>query len=193
MSVDSLFLQRMRALADTELSSERLVLEPLQAGHAPLLFAGLSEPALYRFIPQEPPADPDALSARFERIARRGGARGDEVWLNWAIRQRDGAYCGQFEATATAGGLVDIAYFVFAPMQGRGIATEAGASAIAALRAVGARRIGASLDTRNVGSAALVERLGLSRVATVVGADFFKGASSDEFRYELVFQGDAHD
>src|SRR6218665_2278988 len=42
MSVDSLFLQRMRALAETELTSERLVLEPLQAEHAPLLFAGLS-------------------------------------------------------------------------------------------------------------------------------------------------------
>lgn len=191
MSADSLFLQRMRALAETELGSERLVLEPLQADHAPRLFAGLSEPSLYRFIPQDPPEDLAGLTARFDRIARRGGVRGDEVWLNWAIRQRDGAYCGQFEATAAAGGLVDIAYFVFAPMQGSGIATEAATTALAALRAGGAKRIGASLDTRNLASAALVERLGLRRVETVTAADFFKGASSDEFRYELVYQGDA--
>lgn len=191
MSADSLFLQRMRALAETELSSERLVLEPLQAEHAPRLFAGLSDPSLYRFIPQDPPEDLAALTARFERIARRGGARGDEVWLNWAIRKRDGDYCGQFEATAAAGGLVDIAYFIFTPMQGSGIATEAGTAAIAALRSGGARRIGASLDTRNLASAALVERLGLGLIATVVAADFFKGASSDEFRYELAYQGDA--
>ncbi len=191
MSLDSLFLQRMRALAETELSSERLVLEPLQPGHAPLLFAGLSAPELYRFIPQDPPEDIAALNTRFERIARRGGARGDEVWLNWAIRRHGGDYCGQFEATASAGGLVDIAYFVFAPMQGSGIATEAGTTAIAALRSGGARRIGASLDTRNLASAALVERLGLRRVETVLAADFFKGASSDEFRYEVVYQGDA--
>ena len=191
MSADSLFLQRMRALAETELSSPRLVLEPLQARHAPLLFAGLSEPSLYTYIPQDPPTDHGALTARFERIARRGGARGDEVWLNWAMRMVDGSYCGQFEATANVGGYVDIAYFVFAPMQGHGIATEAGATAIAALRARGATRIGASLDTRNLASAALVERLGMKRVKTEVAADFFKGASSDEFRYELAYQGDA--
>lgn len=188
--MDSLFLQRMRALAEMALSSDRLTLEPLRADHAPGLFAGLSDPDLYRLIPQDPPQDLTALRTRFERIARRGGERGDEVWLNWAMRLRDGDYCGQFEATAMADGAVDIAYFVFAPMQGRGLATEAGASVIAALRASGARLIGASLDTRNAASAALLERLGLQRVAIVAGADFFKGASSDEFRYELTLPQD---
>lgn len=180
------FLERMRVLAETELVSDRLVLEPLRVDHAPALFQGLSEPGLYRFIPREPHMDEAALRARFERIATRGGAGGDAVWLNWAMRLRDGDYCGQFEATASADGAVDIAYFVFAPMQGRGLATEAGATVIAALQRGGARLIGASLDTRNLASAALVERLGLRRVALVEGADFFKGASSDEFRYELA-------
>jgi ribosomal-protein-alanine N-acetyltransferase len=46
-------------------------------------------------------------------------------------------------------------------------------------------RVAAEIDTRNTASIHLVEALGFARVATTPGADFFKGAASDEYRYEL--------
>lgn len=177
----------MRALAESDLGTDRLMLEPLRVAHAAILLEGLGDDALYRFIPQERPVDLAWLEARFGRIGTRGPLDGSTVWLNWAIRRQDGRYCGQFEATAQGDGAVDIAYFVFSADQRQGIAREAAGAVMAALRSdPDVRVIGASLDTRNLASAALVEALGFVRVGTVQDADFFKGASSDEYRYELA-------
>ncbi|WP_224703429.1 GNAT family N-acetyltransferase [Devosia aquimaris] len=178
------FIARMRVLAETVLVTPRLRLEPLTPAHAPELFDGLRAPALYAFIPQEPPASLDHVLARFERISRRGPADGSAVWLNWAFRTEE-HYCGLFEATALADGTVDIAYFVFLPDQRQGLAREAGAAVMAALWAdADTQVIGASLDTRNEASAKLLESLGFTRVAVTENADFFGGMASDEYRYE---------
>jgi ribosomal-protein-alanine N-acetyltransferase len=45
-------------------------------------------------------------------------------------------------------------------------------------------RVFAEIDTRNARSIRLVERLGFTRVALSPRADYFKGAYSDEYRYE---------
>ena len=45
----------------------------------------------------------------------------------------------------------------------------------------------AEIDTRNVASIALIESLGFQRVATKLNADFLKGSTSHEYRYELLF------
>lgn len=178
------FITRMRVLAEMTLVTPRLRLEPLQPAHAPALFEGLSAPSLYAFIPQAPPASLNALSARFERISGRGPADGSAVWLNWALKGEN-HYCGLFEATAMPDGQVDIAYFVFVPDQRQGLALEAAAAVTAALWAdPDTRLIGASLDTRNLASARLVEALGFERVALIENADHFDGQNSDEYRYE---------
>ena len=41
------------------------------------------------------------------------------------------------------------------------------------------------IDTRNLGSIRLFESLGLERVSTHHNADFFKGATSDEYKYSI--------
>jgi [ribosomal protein S5]-alanine N-acetyltransferase len=43
------------------------------------------------------------------------------------------------------------------------------------------------IDVRNIASWKLAESLGAKRVATKANADFFKGQSSDEYHYEIVF------
>ena len=48
----------------------------------------------------------------------------------------------------------------------------------------------AEIDTRNQRSIALVESLGFVRTATRRAADYFNGASSDEYRYELSLPRD---
>lgn len=47
-------------------------------------------------------------------------------------------------------------------------------------------RAEADIDTRNLSSQQLVERLGLKRVREVKNADEFKGRVSDEYHYELT-------
>lgn len=174
------------ALAETVLAAGELVLEPLRPDHAGRLFDGLADPALYRFIPQQPPADAAALRARFERLAARRSPAGDQAWLNWAIRLPDGRHAGLVEATVGSTGAADIAYFVFRECQGQGIGRRAVGAVVAALAAEPAvTAIGASIDTRNTASIALVEALGFARTGLIRDADQFKGGPSDEYRYQL--------
>ncbi len=68
------------------LEADGLVLEPLTVAHAEAMFALLSDPALYRYIDEAPPADVDHLRARYARLERRESADGRQRWLNWVVR-----------------------------------------------------------------------------------------------------------
>jgi RimJ/RimL family protein N-acetyltransferase len=183
-----------RPPTDEPLVTERLVLEPLLPVHAALLCPALREPDLYTYIPQEPPASVEALEARCRRLASRRSPDGAEVWLNWAARlataQGTPVYVGTFEATVYGDDSAALAYMIFGPYQRRGYAAEGCRAVLAYLAgAVGVRRAFAEIDTRNAASIALVESLGFARVALRPNADFFKGASSDELRYERALDG----
>lgn len=168
------------------LTTPRLLLEPLTPAHAEALFAGLSDPELYAFIPQNPPATVDTLRERYLRIQR--GPQDDETtrWLNWAVRETATCeYSGVIETTVTPGQQAYLAYFIFTVSQGRGLAREACGAVMRHLAAVhSVQRFVAEMDTRNTTSWKLVESLGLTRVAETRDADFFKGAPSHEYRYE---------
>ena len=185
----------MRQLpADEPLATARLALEPLLPAHAARLYPALRERELYTYIPQPPPASVEALETRYRRLASRRSPDGAEIWLNWAARLADApdspAYVGTFEATVYGDGSAAIAYMIFGPHQRRGYAAEGCRAVLAYLaRAVGVRRAFAEIDTRNAASVALVGSLGFVRVALRPNADFFKGASSDEYRYERALDG----
>jgi RimJ/RimL family protein N-acetyltransferase len=171
-----------------QLTTSRLDCEPLVAGHAQLLFPELSNAALYAFIPQDPPVNINALAVRFVRLEHEPHSPdGSELWLNWAMRERaTGTYVGTLEASVVPGRSAEIAYFVFTPHQRRGYAKEGVGALIEHL--FESHQVGvviAEIDTRNRPSIALVESLGFERVAHTANADFFKGAASDEYRFEL--------
>lgn len=69
------------------ISTPRLALEPLTVAHADLLFAGLSDPSLYSFIPSNPPVSVDDLHERYTRILRGPQDSPGEIWLNWAVQE----------------------------------------------------------------------------------------------------------
>lgn len=170
------------------LVTERLECEPLVAGHAARLLPELRNAALYRFIPQDPPDDVETLTARFERLEHEPHSPdGSELWLNWAMRQRTtGAFVGTLEASVVPESSAEIAYFVFEPHQRTGYAKEGVSVLIDHL--FGQYQIEvvvAEIDTRNVPSISLVKSLGFECVALRANADFFKGATSDEYRFEL--------
>ena len=172
--------------AETPLATARLRLEPLLPRHAAQLYPCLRDEALYTFIPQEPPASLAAVEARYRRLAARRSPDGAEIWLNWAARLRGAdEYVGTFQATVRADATALLAYMIFTPFQRRGYAREGCVAVLACLaHEWGVTMVAAEIDTRNAASIALVEALGFTRVALRANADFFKGSSSDEYRYE---------
>ncbi len=173
------------------LETPRLCLEPLSVTHAEALFHGLSNPALYDFVPQDPPASPDELRNRFARVLK-GPADGRAIWRNWAvkIRQND-RYAGFIETTIRQDKSVYLAYFIFAAIWRQGIGHEGVHAVLDHLRAAyEAKEVIAEMDTRNLASIGLVESLGFMRIGETENADFFKGQVSNEYCYRLAFGKD---
>jgi [ribosomal protein S5]-alanine N-acetyltransferase len=175
-------------VSDTEqlLGTPRLILEPLVVSHAQALYVALQAAELYRFIPRDPPPSPDSLAARYATLVMRHSPDGQELWLNWVLRQRDtGVYVGTVEVTVYPNHSAWLAYQVFPSFWHQGYATEACTCVLAHLvLAYQVSRVVAEIDTRNAASIHLVERLGFTRVAMTPHADHFKGTGSDEYRYE---------
>ena len=177
---------------ETTLETGRLVLEPLLPEHAPLLFEGLADERLHRFIPTDAPASVEALERRYRKLSSRRSPDGSEVWLNYAMRLREegtlpnASYVGMLEATVFPNRSAYIAYTVFVPFWRQGYAREGCARMLRhLLEDYRVRVVVAEMDTRNAASISLVEALGFERVGTTLGADHFKGSVSDEHRYEL--------
>ena len=168
------------------LETPRLLLEPLATAHAAVLYEPLLDSRLYSFIPQDPPVSKEALEDRYRKLSTRRSPDGSEAWLNWAVREREtGRYVGTLEASVEADGTAFIAYMVFVPCQRRGLAAEGCGRLLSHLLDDYGVSVVAEIDTRNLASIALVESLGFVRVSFQKDADHFKGAASDEFRYEL--------
>ena len=188
---------------EATLETERLLLEPLLPEHATLLLEGLADERLYRFIPTDAPETAEALERRYRKLSSRRSPDGSEVWLNFAMRLREGTtpedaavrqatYVGTLEATVFPNRSAYIAYTVFVPFWRQGYAREGCARMLRhLLENYRVLVVVAEMDTRNAGSVSLVEALSFERVGTTLGADHFKGTVSDEHRYELHVDGNS--
>ncbi len=156
-------------------------------GHADLLFEDLQAPELYTFIPQDPP-ELIGLRKRYAFLEGGESPDGQERWLNWvAIEHETGDAIGQFQATVRPGSSTNIGYSIFPRSWRKGYAKEMCLSLIGYIfNSFDTHVIYAEIDTRNIGSIALVESLGFSKVGMTKDADFFKGSSSDEYRFDLT-------
>ena len=178
--------KRLHALAVLE--TARLLLEPLERSHAAEMFSLVEDERLYRFIPQDPPVSMEALATRYGKLETGRSPAGDQDWLNWIMRAKDSRLCmGRVEVTNDRDGKAAFAYELGASFWGQGYATEACGRVLECLFAEwGVHRVTAEIDTRNTASIRLVERLGFGRESLKVGADVFKGSSSDEYTYALT-------
>jgi RimJ/RimL family protein N-acetyltransferase len=173
---------------ETVFETPRLFLEPLCQQHAHGLFVALSDPRLYSFIPQNPPASLSDLQTRYKVLEKRYSPAGKELWLNWAIKIRDrDSYIGTVQATIYLNRIARLAYMLSADFWGKGYATEACLKVIEVLFSNNeVNQIIAEVDTRNEASYRLLERLSFERVRVCKRADFFKGRYSDEYVYTLT-------
>jgi ribosomal-protein-alanine N-acetyltransferase len=152
--------------------------------HARRLFEGMRDPEVHRFVPHEPPRSVADVEAVFRRFLAGPQSR----WYNWiVVLKASGEAIGSVQITKRPDGVALLGYWLLRPWWRRGFAKEACAAVLDWLRAdPEARTAAAEIDTRNAASIALVESLGFRRVAVTKDADFFKGSTSDEARYELA-------
>jgi RimJ/RimL family protein N-acetyltransferase len=158
--------------AVTGLETERLVLEPLEPGHAAEMVAVLADAELYRHTGGKPPSD-DELRRRYEIQERGRSADGTALWLNWIVRERGtGAAVGFVQATvAVASRTADVAWVVGVAFQGRGYAREAAAAMVDRLREDGVEHVTAHIHPDNVPSQRVASALGLVPTTTVVDGE----------------------
>ncbi|MFT5286162.1 MAG: ribosomal-protein-alanine N-acetyltransferase [Planctomycetota bacterium] len=189
------FIRRYSNLRDLGLSeneviyeSARLLLEPLVSSHAAELYETLAAPEIFRFIPQERPSSLASLVERCQRLESRQSADGNEVWLNWVVRLGSSKECvGRVQATIHPDRSASIGYEFGVSFWGQGYGTESVERMIRALfEDFGVHEVRAEVDTRNLGSMALLEHLNFDRGELRKDADFFKGEPSDEFTYTLT-------
>ncbi|BAZ11831.1 putative acetyltransferase [Calothrix sp. NIES-4071] len=175
-------------LINTETISEtqRLLLEPLKLTHAVALYQLLQDKRIYEYIPTSAPASLEILEQRYQKLETRLSPDGSEAWLNWAVYIKEyKAYAGYIEATVLPG-VARIAYILAPQFWKQGYAYEACKCLISILwRDYNITEIIAEVDTRNLASFRLLERLGFTHIETRKNADFFKGVSSDEYIYRL--------
>lgn len=145
--------------APEAITTERLVLTPLDSADAIEMVHVLADPALYRFTGGEPPTL-DALQARY-RFQEAGSTDPRERWLNWIVRLAESHEAvGYVQATVTQAD-ADVAWVIGTAWQGRGIAREAAAAMCEQLRAGGVEVIGAHIHPDHVASGRVAEAIGL--------------------------------
>jgi [ribosomal protein S5]-alanine N-acetyltransferase len=147
-----------------KLSTERLVLEPLQESHAPELFRVLVDPIIYTFLHERPPFTEEELRARFRFLEKRLAPDGRSEWLSWAIRDHAGDGLGFLHAENYPEGVAGISV-VLAPRAWRnGFAREAVAAVIRELaQQRGVAGFFATISPRNEPALRLFEKLGFRR------------------------------
>jgi len=162
----------------------RLRFESLAVHHAELVFDALSERSLYSFMPANPPASRRELATEFARLAL--GSNSAAVWLNWiTLSLRTNEPVGTLQATIHPNRDAHIAYSIFRRHWRRCFARESVTLMLHELQRYHAvTKAVALIDTRKYPSIRLIESLGFERVGIRYDADFFKGGTSDEFRYE---------
>lgn len=164
------------------------MLEPLRAAHAAEMFVLLADRRMYGHVPHDPPRSEEWLRARYARLESRSSPDGHQRWLNWALRRRADATCvGRVESTVCENGDVWVAYMIGADHWRQGYATEAMGRLIAGLFTDPVvRRLVATVDTRNIGSMRVVEKLGFARGAEPHPAETIGGRPSEDWEYVLV-------
>ena len=183
-------------LTEHPLRTERLVVRPLEASDAPEVFEYQRLPEVIRYLPW-PPRE---RAAAYEHTARRAAGRvlaadGDFVFFAAILPGASGVsgerdrLIGDFmiRVASVQHAQLELGWVLHPDFQGRGYAREA-ATAVRdlAFAELNAHRVQAFLDARNAASAALCERLGMRREATILEEEYHDGEWEDTAIYGIL-------
>ena len=155
---------------DCRLETGRLLLSPMVATDADLLFELLRNPALYAFTGGSPLSSVEELRERIHRWEPRRSPTGDEVWLNWTVRLKSGGTAlGYLQSTIRAD-RAELAWVIGLPFQRRGYATEAALKIADWLKdRFEISEFRANIHAQHVASREVAKRVGLSPSSETTG------------------------
>ncbi len=155
-----------------QLSTARLLLDPLRVEDADELAVLLDDLKLHRFIGGTPDP-PDQVRARISYQVRGHSADGAERWFNWVLRPTDEpVVMGQLQATVVPSSAVaTLAWLVGSAYQGQGFAREAAAAVAGWVRGFDGVKVQAYIHPEHGASMAIARSLGLIPTGDVVDGE----------------------
>jgi RimJ/RimL family protein N-acetyltransferase len=166
-------------------ATPRLLLEPLLAAHAEVLFASLQDERIYRWISALPPVDLDKLRQTWKQRESRLSPDATEAWLNWAVRRAsDGAYVGKVDVSVDASNVAtNVGYLFFPEFWGQGYASECARAVVEHLAQRGVVEAFACVTSGNVASERALVRAGFLRTRVIPDNDRIRGVLYDDVEY----------
>jgi RimJ/RimL family protein N-acetyltransferase len=189
-------------LASEPLRTERLVLRPLEASDAADVFEYQRLPEVIRFLPW-PERDREQA---YEHTSKRAAGRvlaADEDFVVLALvlpgepavghgsedHSAEGRVIGDMmvRVANTQHAQLEVGWVLHPDFQGRGYAREAARALVDfTFSTLNPHRVTAFLDARNGASAALCERLGMRRDATMLEEEYHDGEWTDTAIYGIL-------
>lgn len=108
-----------------DLTTKRLLLEPLRVEHADEMVDVLAPRELYAYYPEQDSPTLDELRATYTRQTRGHSQDGTQTWHNWIMRSRLTSEAIGFIQVTVTKDHAEIAWVVGVPWQGMGYASEA--------------------------------------------------------------------
>lgn len=173
------------------LTTERLILRPLQRADADDLFAYQSDAATVQYIPWPERTHAEVVAAldKYAPSAAELPAQvGDFALLGWELRS-SGQVIGQsnLQYESADNRQASIGWVTHPAFIRQGYALEATSALIGwAFAELNLHRLTATIDTRNTASAFFAERLGMRREAEHVEDEWFKGEWTSTWVYAML-------
>lgn len=176
-----------RSLPFIVIRTARLVLEPIDEGHAEGMFCVLDDPSLYRYMVSEIPTSLAWLRERYRVLSTGVSPDASQLWLNWIVSRREHrAPIGYVQATIPWN--LDHAlmgWTIGRTAQGHGYARESIRAVCTHLMRNGVTELRAMIDVRNAPSIAVAESVGFVREATAISEDVLDGVRGTDHHYVL--------
>jgi RimJ/RimL family protein N-acetyltransferase len=171
------------------LETERLGLRPFEAGDLDALHEIYSDAGVVRYLYEAEQSRDELVPALAKKRARTAlGPEGDGLSAAVVLRET-GELVGDVSLVWLSEGhrQAELGFVMHPAWQGRGFATEAARPFLAfAFETLGAHRVIGRLEARNVGSARVLEKLGMRPEAHLVENEWVKGEWQSEIVYAIL-------
>jgi len=170
------------------IATTRLVLRPFELTDR-AAFARLQRtPGIADYLYWETPDDAELDRRLAEKVASTQLHAVDDQ-LSFAIDLKGGTFIGNAVLVLTDVGnaTLEVGYTIHPDFAGRGFATEAARSLVTlAFECIGAHRVTAKIDARNVASRTVLERAGLRLEGHFLDDQFVKGEWTSEMAFAVL-------
>ena len=149
-------------------NTKRLIFESLVSSHSNDLFTIMNNQNIFKYVNESAYTNKDKLLKRYDFLSK-GSPHSNQEWLNWAIKLKNSNnYIGVLQATIYKNKSTEIGYLLSPKYWSNGYGTEAVNYLCEYLfKNKNVKKIIASIDTRNLSSIKLVEKLHFKYIKTI--------------------------